>query len=194
MIALRFLDGAEIRGRIDEIAALRIDVFRDFPYLYEGSLEYEQQYLAPYIAAPDASVVGAFEGDRLVGVATGTPMEDHADDFAVPLEQIGLDPHKVFYCAESVLLRDYRGQGIGHRFFDLREAHARALGRSHAMFCAVIRSDDHPARPRGYHSLDPFWRARGYAPVAGAMAHFSWQDVGDEQESAKALQVWLRAL
>jgi GNAT superfamily N-acetyltransferase len=179
---------------LPELARLRIAVFADWPYLYDGDEAYEARYLAAYRDSPGAIVVGAWDGERLVGAATGTPMEDHADDFAAALAGCGLAAERVFYCAESVLLPEYRGQGAGHRFFDLREEHARALGRSHAAFCAVIRPADHPMRPAGYRPLDAFWRARGYAPVDGAIARFAWRDLGAAEESEKPLQLWLRRL
>ena len=69
---------------------LRISVFRDWPYLYDGSLEYERAYLQTYRDSPGALLVGAFDGERLVGASTSTPMEDHAEAFAGPLRQIGL--------------------------------------------------------------------------------------------------------
>jgi GNAT superfamily N-acetyltransferase len=186
------------RGALDaalpELARLRIAVFADWPYLYDGDLAYEERYLAAYRDSPGAVVVGAWDGERLVGAATGAPMEDHADDFAAALAGSGLPIEAIFYCAESVLLPEYRGRGAGHRFFDLREAHARALGRSHAVFCSVIRPADHPMRPAGYRPLDPFWRARGYAPLEGAVARFAWRDHGEAAETEKPLQVWIRRL
>jgi GNAT superfamily N-acetyltransferase len=177
-MSLRFrsLTGAAVAPVLDDLARLRIAVFRDWPYLYDGDLDYERRYLENYRRAPGAIVVAAFDGERLVGAATGMAMEDHATEFSAPLARAGLAAEAVFYCAESVLLPGYRGQGAGHRFFDLREAHARALGRRHAVFCAVTRPADHPARPAGYRPLDDFWRKRGYEPVEGAFARFAWRD------------------
>lgn len=194
MIEVRALTGAALDGALDDVARLRIAVFRAFPYLYDGDLEYERGYLAAYRDSPGAVVVGAFDGARLVGAATGTPMEDHAGDFAAAFAGTGHDLRHIFYCAESVLLPEHRGQGLGHRFFDARESYARDLGRSHSAFCAVIRPADHPARPDGYQPLDPFWRKRGYAPLPGAMAQFAWKDLGDAMETQKPLQFWIRAL
>jgi hypothetical protein len=91
-------------------------------------------------------------------------------------------------------LPEFRGQGAGHRFFDLREAHARRLGRRHVAFCSVVRPSDHPARPRNARSNDAFWRGRGYAPLPGVMAGFSWKDLGDKVETRKPLQFWIREL
>ena len=194
MIQTRILTGNAVGEVLDDLARLRIAVFRDWPYLYDGSLEYVRDYLQTYRDSPGALLVGAFDGDRLVGAATGTPMEDHAEDFATAFAATGVPLDQVFYCAESVLLPEYRGRGIGHRFFDLREAHARALGRSHSAFCSVMRPEDHPARPANYRSNDVFWLKRGYEPLPGVIAEFSWRDLGDSRESRKPLQFWMRAL
>lgn len=188
------IDPGEARAALDALAELRIRVFAEWPYLYDGDRDYEARYLARLAGSPGAVVVGAWDGERLVGAATGAPMEDHAAEFAAPLTARGLPLDEVFYLAESVLLPAYRGQGAGHRFFDLREDHARRLGRRWAAFAAVVRPPDHPARPAGARSLEPFWRKRGYAPLEGAVARFSWREHGEAEESAKPLQLWLRQL
>ncbi|WP_170575149.1 GNAT family N-acetyltransferase [Ruegeria atlantica] len=192
--AVRPLIGAALESALDDVARLRIEVFRAWPYLYDGDLEYERKYLQSYRDSDKAIVVGAFDGDRLIGASTGAPLTDHADDFAAAFEGAGLDLSEIFYCAESVLLSDYRGQGVGHKFFDLREAHARALGFTKCAFCSVQRPADHPMRPESYRPLNAFWRARGYEPLPGAVAQFSWKDIGENGETLKPLQFWIRAL
>lgn len=194
MLDLRILEGETLGAALEDIARLRISVFRDWPYIYEGSLEYEADYLKVYQTSPGALVVGAFDGARLVGASTASPMEDHAEEFSEPLRMIGLPISQIYYAAESVLLPEYRGQGAGHRFFDLREARARELGKSHLAFCSVMRPKDHPLRPQSYRTNDSFWEKRGYAPVPGAVAAFSWTDLGDSVQTKKPLQFWMRAL
>lgn len=193
---LRFegLTGAAIAPVIDGLAKLRIAVFRDWPYLYDGDLAYERRYLQAYRDNPRAVVVAAFDGVRLVGASTGLPLCDADAEFAQAFANTPHDAAKIFYCAESVLLPDYRGQGAGHHFFELREDHARGLGYRHSAFCSVIRPSDHPARPLGYRPLDRFWRARGYAPQDGVVANFQWRDLGDTEDSIKLLQFWMRDL
>ncbi len=188
------LTGAALDAALDDVARLRIEVFRAFPYLYDGDLAYEREYLQTYRDSAGAVLVGAFDGARLVGAATGTPMEDHAEDFAGAFDGTGYTLEDIFYCAESVLLPDYRGRGVGHRFFDLREDHARAMGRTYSAFCGVVRPEDHPLRPDDHAPLDPFWRKRGYAPLDGVVAHFRWKDVDAAEETAKPLQFWIKPL
>ena len=194
MTEVRVLTGADFDAALDDVARLRIAVFRAFPYLYDGDLDYERRYLEPFGASERAVMVGAFDGARLIGAATGSPLTDHKDDFAAAFAGTGLDLSTIFYCAESVLLPAYRGQGIGHLFFDLREDHARAHGFARSAFCGVVRPPDHPARPADYAPLDPFWRKRGYAPLPGVVARFSWKDLGCADETLKPLQFWMRDL
>ncbi|MBS8260444.1 N-acetyltransferase [Roseibium polysiphoniae] len=193
-IEIRILKGDELEAALPDLAKLRIKIFRDWPYLYDGTMEYEQAYLSRYAQTEGAVIVGAYDGDTLVGAATGEPLEQEVIQFRGPFEDKGLDPREIFYLAEALLDPAYRGQGIGHLFYDEREAHAKALGFSTAAFCAVIRPDNHPLKPDNYSPLDDFWRKRGYDKLAGGIVHFPWQDVGEDGESEKPMQVWIRSL
>ncbi|MEO1291824.1 MAG: GNAT family N-acetyltransferase [Pseudomonadota bacterium] len=188
------LRGAALFGILDKVAALRIEVFRAYPYLYEGDVAYEKDYLSDFASAPGAIVVGAFEGERLVGAATGAAMSGQHAEFQQPFLERGDDLDTLFYCGESVLLPKFRGRGIGHAFFDYREQQARSLGATQSCFCAVVRPPVHPLRPPEYRPLDPFWRKRGYKPLPGTTATFSWREIGQEEESNHEMQFWGRSL
>lgn len=193
-IEVRALTGPALEAALDGVAALRIAVFRDWPYLYDGSLDYERAYLQTYRDNPGALLVGAFDNDRLVGASTSTLMEDHAEAFSAPFRALNIPLTDILYGAESVLLPEYRGIGLGHRFIDLREDHARAMGRAYVAFCSVQRPADHPAKPANARSNDAFWRGRGYQALPGVIAEFSWKDLGDKAETLKPLQFWMRKL
>lgn len=186
--------GAALEGALPRLAELRTEVFRAFPYLYEGDPDYEVSYLRAYAADAGAVVVGAWDGETMVGAATGAPMAGQHAEWAEPFRARGYDLSEIFYCGESVLLPDYRGRGVGRAFFDWREAQARALGARLSCFCAVIRAEDHPLTPPGYQPLDGFWRKRGYAPAPGLVARFRWREIGAAEESEHMLQFWLRPL
>lgn len=186
------MTGEEIERAIDDLARLRIAVFAAWPYLYDGDLGYEAQYLREFAAAPDAVLVAARDGERIVGAATASPMWAQKEEFRRPFEERGLDTASMFYFGESVLLPEYRGQGVGHAFFDQREAQAKRCGAKSACFAAVVRPVDHPDCPDGYRPLDEFWRARGYAPMAGFVTQLAWKDHRDSAETDKPMQYWLR--
>lgn len=188
------LRGAQIETALPALARLRIAVFRAFPYLYDGTLDYEASYLATFAKSRDAIIVAAWDGDEIVGCATASALDANHEELVAPLRRAGYDLASTFYCGESVLLPHYRGRGIGHAFFDHREAQARAHGYRRACFCAVIRPETHPRKPDDYVPHDAFWTKRGYAKVPGLIADFAWKDLDEPEESAKPMQFWMRTL
>lgn len=193
-LVIRALDKRDREAMIDDLAALRITVFRQWPYLYEGDMDYERTYLQTYLDAPGAFIAGAFDDGRLVGACTATPLSEHAQEFAAPFAQRGLDIADYFYFGESVLLADYRGQGAGVRFFQLREDEARRQGFAFCIFSAVCRPADHPALPENYTPLDAFWRNRGFEPLDGFRSWYSWRDVGETRETRKPMDFWVKQI
>jgi GNAT superfamily N-acetyltransferase len=189
------VSGEGLERYIPDLARLRIEVFREFPYLYDGTLDHEREYLRTYAGVPDSVIVLAIDGERVVGASTGLPMEAETDEVKRPFLEQRYEPAAIFYFGESVLERAYRGQGIGVRFFEEREAHARGLGRfAWACFCAVQRPADHPRRPPDYVPLDDFWRRRGYAKHPELSTTFSWREVGEQTQSPKPMVFWLKRL
>lgn len=195
MLTLKRLSGAELVRYIPELAQLRIQVFRDYPYLYDGDLAYEEKYLQTYIQAPASVIVLAFDGDKVVGASTGIPLIYETDEVKMPFINAGYDIDKVFYCGESVLISDYRGQGAGVAFFEHREAHAREIGGiEYSCFCGVQRPDNHPARPADFVPLDNFWRKRGYEKYPELNTTFSWKELDETNESPKPMTFWMKNL
>lgn len=193
-ITIETLTGAALLPYLKDLARLRITVFREYPYLYEGDAAYESTYLARY-TRDGGAVVLARDGAAVIGAATCLPLAAESDAIRAPFEDHGLDPARFFYFGESVLLPAYRGRGIGHAFFDAREAHAAAApGIAHACFCAVVRHEDDPRRPASWRPLAGFWRRRGYVPYPDLVCHMAWREIGAEAEARHDLSFWLRPL
>jgi GNAT superfamily N-acetyltransferase len=196
-MALRTLTcaGGDVAPYLRDLARLRTEVFRDYPYLYEGSPDYESEYLKAYARSPRSVFVLALDGEAVVGASTGIPLLDDQDAFQAPFREQGYKLEEVFYFGESVLLKAYRGQGLGHRFFDEREAHARRLGGFRlTAFCAVERASDDPRRPADYHPNDVFWNKRGYRRQDDLFCRLEWKELGDTAPSPHLLRFWLRPL
>ncbi|MFT3805294.1 MAG: GNAT family N-acetyltransferase [Arenimonas sp.] len=187
--------GEQVIAYLADVARLRIAVFRDFPYLYDGDEAFETKYLRAYAESPDSVFVLAFEGGEVIGASTGIPLAQDGEAFQRPFRERGVDVGEVFYFGESVLLTPYRGLGVGHRFFDEREAHARRLGGfAMTAFCAVDRAPEDARRPSGYRPNDVFWRKRGYERQDGMRMRLAWRELGETDESEKTLTFWQRKL
>jgi GNAT superfamily N-acetyltransferase len=195
MIDVQTYAGAAVAPYLDAVAELRIAVFRDWPYLYCGDHEYEKNYLATYAQSPESLFVLAFDGPRVIGASTGIPLIDETSAFQQPFLDRGIALADVFYFGESVLLKEYRGHGLGHRFFDEREGYARRLERfSMTAFCAVERGEDDPRRPADVRANDVFWSKRGYRRQDDMFCRLEWQEIGSDGPSCHRLRFWLREL
>jgi len=193
MVRLQRHSGTSLERFIPALAQLRIKVFREFPYLYDGDLDYERQYLQTYIQSTGSVIVLALDGDKVVGASTGLPLHHETEEFQGPFIEQGYTIEKIFYFGESVLDKAYRGQGLGVQFFHEREAHTHERGGFEiTCFCAVQRPKDHPRRPPDYVPLDAFWNKRGYRKHPELQTEYEWRDLDDTTPSPKPMVFWLK--
>jgi GNAT superfamily N-acetyltransferase len=189
------LRGAQIQPWIGALARLRIAVFCEWPYLYAGDADDEAEYLKCYAHASDAVLVVARIGAEVIGCSTALPLRDETPNLQAPFVNAGIEVDSVCYFGESVLLPQWRGRGLGHRFFDARETHARTLaGVSHTAFCAVLRDADDPRRPLATRTLESFWRTRGYLRQPQLVAQMDWREIDTDHRSVHTMTFWTHAL
>lgn len=192
---IRLLHGAAIAPYIDDLARLRLSVFREFPYLYDGSSDYEADPLSNYAQSERSLMVLALDAGQVVGAATGLPLADVAAQFQQPFLAQGRDPANVYYFGESLVLPEYRGLGLGVRFFIERESYAHKLAEfEYCAFSTVERPGAYPRRPANYKPLHGFWRNRGFLHEPSLRTSCSWRDLDEPAESAKIMSFWLKPL
>lgn len=189
-----FFTGSAIAEHMPALSALRVTVFRAFPYLYDGTPRSDDDFTSDFAASATAGLAIAYDGDTPVGAATCIAMTEQDDHVTAPMRNAGLDLRQICYFGESVLLSPYRGFGLGVRFFALREAHGRSLPLVRmTAFCSVQRKLDHPLRPNGDPPLDRFWRKRGYLPT-DMVCTMRWKQVDTEDKVENRLRFWCKTL
>lgn len=189
-IQFNVLHGESGRQLAKDLASLRIHVFREYPYLYEGDLAYEEKYLERYFRSKESLIAFAKDGNHVIGATTALPLTDESESVKKPFLDRGIDPDDYMYFGESVVLTEYRNQGIGKKFFELRLKHALSTGRSRACFCAVDRGHDHPLKPETYRNLVEFWERMGFEP-SGFHCLMSWKDLTESGESPKKMNYFI---
>jgi len=193
-ITEQLLTGAAITDALNDLATLRLDIFPEYPYLYQGRREDELTYLATYAEAPDACVTLAYDGLTVIGAATGMPLiqEDAQmlDAFAGTTIALG----EVYYVGELLFRPAYRNRGLGQKLLERLENHIRSLGRFRTLTCATVeRPEDHPLRPRDYIPISRFLARTGFVRLPGVTTHFIWRE-SDGVKRDHLMQFWIKDL
>jgi len=193
-ISFKHLRGSEISNWLKQIAELRIQIFREWPYLYDGSLEYEVSYLRRYTKAERSFVIIALDGEQVIGASSCIWLPEESEmELKKPFIEYNFNLEKGVYFGESVLYSQYRGQGIGAEFMRIRESFAKdECAADYAAFCSVVRLNEHELKPDSYVPLDDFWTRRGFKRVQGMECQLCWKDIDKPQEDYKKLNFWVK--
>jgi GNAT superfamily N-acetyltransferase len=194
-INIQVLDQDSIGAHLPALASLRVAIFREYPYLYQGTIDHELREVLPIYARSQRCVcVIAQEGDQVIGVAVGVPLAEMDALMTAPLSKAGMSVTSIFCLGELLVVREFRGQGIGRQLYAAFEKQVRLMiaYRSIAMY-EIDRAAD-AAKPTDYRSLDPFWRQRGFVKHPELSFTVPWTEVGDTQPSEHRLVFWIKSL
>lgn len=191
---IKLLHSNEALDYIPDLAQLRISIFAEFPYLYNGNMDYEKNYLEKFLQSPDSIIFIASAEDKIAGACTAIPLKDEHEDMQKPFLQRNEAISAYFYLSEILLLPEYRRLGLGNKIINACINYATSLAYPYVCLSTVIRAEDHPRRPLNYHSADLFFQKHGFEKMKNYICKFSWQDWDENQESDKSMQFWRKKL
>ena len=193
-LTLRILVGSEIAPHIEAITNVCLAAYREYPYLYEGSLEEYGPIIARYAESQHGVVCAVFDGNTLVGAATGMPLNEMAEKYQQPLLDHNHDTSKIFYLGELVLFAKYRNQGYGKKMYQAVEEWAQKNTRCSTLaLCAAIE-DPHPLKPDNYHSSESFWIKNGLEKHPEMILVGCWRCIGEEDNSYHPMIFWTKEI
>lgn len=188
------LTGTVIADVLDDLATLRLEIFQEYPYLYEGRRDEELNYLGTYAKIPDAGVILAYDGSTVIGAATGMPLIHQDAQMRDAFAGTTLPLNKVYYVGELLFRPAFRNGGLGQNLLAQLESHIRSLGSYRTLTCATVeRPDDHPLRPRDYIPITRFLARTGFIRLPGVTTHFMWLEA-DGVKRDHPMQFWIKHL
>lgn len=188
------LKGPEITPFLSSVAQLELDTFKEYPYLYDETLNNQITYLTRYAECPKSIMILVQDENKIVGVSTGIPLVFDTEKFKKPFLDNGINSQTAFYLGESLLLPAYRGKKIYREFFSKREESAKEYGCTISTFISVERDSNDARQPKNYVSLDAIWHHFGYKKHPELYVDVEWKDIGDKAVSKKRLVYWLKYL
>lgn len=183
---------------IDQLACMRITAFKEFPYLYEGSKQYELEYLNEYQQkAIDGFLVQAWDKQNLVGILTGCALTSDIEivrDGARLLANQNVSIQNYYYIGEAIITPEYQGKKIlPHMLWKLGKT-VVSLGKySSLCFLTVIREDNDSRKPELYKPTEPLWLKLGCQKRADIRCSFEWPTImtdGSVQNIFNDVEFW----
>ncbi|MEC7838747.1 MAG: GNAT family N-acetyltransferase [Chlamydiota bacterium] len=190
---IKLLRGREIIQYIHKVATLRIAIFREYPYLYQGDISYEERYLRMYSRTKNAILVIAENDNEVVGAITGLPLAESMQEIKDLFVKKNIPAERIFYLGEIILLPEYRNKNIGFMMYQQFEkaVNEMQLYKKIAL-CEVVREEKDLRKPQGYKSLDSFWNRQGYEKHKDLVAEFSWQEIEADVETMHPMVFWIK--
>lgn len=193
-ITEQLLTGTAIADGINDLATLRLDIFTEYPYLYQGRKEDELTYLGTYAEAADACVILAYDGLTVIGAATGMPLTHEDAQMLDAFAGTRFPLNEIYYVGELLFRPAYRNCGLGQKLLARLESTIRSLGSYRTLTCATVeRPDDHPSRPRDYIPVTRFLARTGFVRLPGITTHFMWRET-DGAKRDHTMQFWSKEL
>ena len=182
---MMLLTGSNIESSLETLAALRLEIFQEYPYLYDGRREDELCYLKSYAVAPDACVILVQESGTFVGAVTGMPLIHEDTQLLEAFTRNSRAVEGLYYVGELLLYQGFRNRGLGSRLLEQMESHIRTLGKYHHLTCATLeRPDDHPARPEDYIPITRFLAHTQFALCQASPRSFpGWKQMGSSEST-----------
>jgi len=187
---MKVLSGPDAREYFEDIAQIRISLFSEYPYLYEGTIEHEKEYLETYFKSSCALILLVFDGQKIVGFSNSIALSEESEEMKTPFIEHKLNLSEYLYIGEVMIYKPYRNKKILRKFLEFHENTALTQGYSHMIFMTVERPDNHPARPDNHRLLDPVWKHFGYQQIPGLQIHFMWPQVDTNQDTENTLAIW----
>lgn len=191
--------GQEINSHIKEITDVALVVYRDYPYLYEGTVE---EYL-PILALNGKSSCGlgclVYDNDKVIGAALGMPADEIRSHYLEPLLKVS-SREKLkasFYFAEMLLLKEYRNSDLGQQIYNAMEKLVKAEGIFNRIyFCNIVEADQHPLKPKDYLPFDEFWQMEklGFEKCESLTFNAYWQNINETEDSPHQQVYWTKSI
>lgn len=187
---MKTLKGSEITPQIERIAKFRLSIFKDYPYLYQGSLENEIDYVSAYALSVQSIFVYLEDESGLRAASLGMPLKQKSSSFTAPLANDNID--SIFYIGEIMVRQDARQRGLGRELMHKMISQVDMQTFNTLSLYTVERADNHPLKPLGYSPPDHLWKMFGFEKLENRTAFFKWQEPNEQDITEKNMSIWMK--
>lgn len=156
-----------------EIGALRIEIFREWPYLYEGEIEEASTYLKDYIKDESGRLITLENEGEILGMVTGIAVAFYDAHLLAETSP------RYYYWGDFILKKAYRGHQLGQQLFDAAREVFKTLDFDTLLMAMIKRDAFDPRRPKEARDMREFAKKVGFKSN-GVSLFYKWREIGEE--------------
>lgn len=194
-ITLEVLRGKELLSNISKLTKLRLAIYQEYPYLYEGNSAFEESYLSLFANSNESMLIIAKDNHQIIGAISGLPLDMAQKEIREVFIQSEIEIKDYYALCDVIVLKQYRSKGVGSILCEefLKQLQKKKRYKKLVLW-QIVKAPDDPKRPKSYFSPDGFWQKLGFIKNPGLMCFLKWIEISETKESSHRFEFWLRDL
>ena len=194
-IAIEVLKGNEVIPHLKRLIEIRLSFYRDYPYLYDGSIEDEENYLRMYGNSENTLLVVAKRDDEVVGAILGLPLPESPEENKEAFQDLEISPEDLFYLGDNIVIRELKIGNVQEQMYHQFEGAVNHLKKYRGIVvCEIERDVNDPKKITNDTFYEFAWHTQGFIREPNQIVNFSWKEIGDSKSSNHHMVFWRKSL
>lgn len=211
VITYKVFKGQTLEPYLPTIIKVREEIYGGFPYFFsQRDDDPSAYYTSFYHNVPEATLVGAFDRNQLIGWVIGVPLKKvdlpeycAADHEIIPatvkFKDMGVDVDSCFYGSDIIVIPGHQNQGIELELFNRFEQTIKEYKKyTNLAWFHLDLGDDHPRKPKNFVDAEKnLFTIYGFVKIGYKVTH-EWDTLQADGSIAfqqkYAMDFWVKKL
>lgn len=193
--SIEVLKGSEAIPYLNKLMEIRLLFYRDYPYLYDGSIEDEENYLRIWSNSENTLLVVAKRNDKVVGVIIGLPFSESPEENKQAFQNLETSPEDLFYLGDNIVIQELKVGNVQKQMYHQFERAVKQLKKyKEIVVCEIERDVNDPKKIANDTFYEFSWNAQGFIREPNQIVNFTWKEIGDSKISNHHMVFWRKPL
>lgn len=190
-IVIEVLKGNEVIPYLKKWIEIRLLFYKDYPYLYDGTMEGEEHYLRMYSNSENTLLVMAKRGEEIIGAVIGLPLPESPEENKDAFQEAGMLQEELFYLGDSIVTKEFKTSNVQEQMYHKFESAVKHLEKYRGIVvCEIERDVNDPKKVANDTFYELAWNNRGFIKEPNQTVLFSWQEIDDVESSDHRMVFW----
>jgi hypothetical protein len=195
-ITLKAFTGPEAFYYWQELVPLVVEVYKEYPYLYDCKMEADWMLYfkqRTFLHSSLSNVLIIFDNEKVIGFSYSIPLNEEVEIIQHDFLKNNAITRNYLYIGDTLISPYYQGKGLIKKIIASHEEHAQKIVCSSLVLVAIDRPENYCSKPSDYRSLDSLWDYLGFQKN-GMKVYESWLQVDTKKVEDNVQSIWIKKL